>query len=122
MKKGSAALTAVIILSAIMISTGLTLTLVAVDNTRVTSMMRSTSQAESYAMSCVEEALRTIKGDNNYTGEVSINSVNINCTATISDISEGEYDKKVVAEGVVDEYTRTITKKVDIDEEVFIVD
>lgn len=83
-KKGNISLTLVIILAAILISMGISLTLTSVDHAYMSRSFYLQTINKTISRSCVEDGINRIKKDPNYTGSFTITLSDGNCIAEIT--------------------------------------
>jgi hypothetical protein len=95
----------------------------------MSSMDLATSSKDSFNLylnemrsrSCLEEGLIRIKNDPTYTGQASITYTNGLCTVDISNDPSNPVMKIFLVNSTVDTYNYSITKKVDISQEPYLI-
>lgn len=112
MKKGSIALTTVIVLTGILLLGGITLTLNSIDLSSGTKDYFARNLAETRLRSCIEESLLKLKSNQAFAGNVVVTYSDGNCTSVIS--NESATVKILTITSTVDEYTLSEIKRVDI--------
>jgi len=85
--KASITLSLVIIISAILLVAGMTLAFVGIDLARTSSSFNDHVIVETYLYSCFDEGMYLINKDKSFTGEVSIQLDQGNCSAVVSNES-----------------------------------
>lgn len=88
-KKGSIAITLVIVISSMLLAGGMNLLLSNIDFTRATVNYRSRQIAVIISKSCLEESLYKLKEDINFTGTFSVPFTDGNCDSTVSNLGGG---------------------------------
>lgn len=110
--KASIALTTVIIVSAILLSGGITLVLVSIDLALARQGHSATTEGRFHSVSCLEEVLKRLSEDSSFEGNVSIAPVEENCTATVSNDPGDSSIKLVEITSVVESYSTLLTRKI----------
>jgi hypothetical protein len=111
-QSGSIALTTVIIITAILLSGGITLLLTSIDLSNMRKGQTATTKAQFQYQSCLEEAVRRIKLNSSYTGTITVNpSGTLLCTAVVTNDSNPT-NKVVVTTVTINNYTQEFTRKV----------
>jgi type II secretory pathway pseudopilin PulG len=82
--KGVIALTTLLVVTAILLFSGLTLLITSSDLTQSVARSSRALLAEVYAKSCLEEAMYKISRDSNYTGTVTNSFSDGNCQAAVT--------------------------------------
>lgn len=100
---GSVGLLTVLIMSTILVVSGITVVLLALDLQRGSAGMKYKIEARILSKTCFEEALNIIKDDLAYTGVYSYTQGSNTCTATVTNISPGMLS--VITEATYNGYT-----------------
>ncbi len=114
LKKGSAALTTVILVSGILFSAGLGLILLSMDLALTSKGFNLKTRTEFNTLSCLEESLRLIKNNESFVGTISPNNPVGSCTANITIDSVNPNYRVVQVTSSIQNYTFSKTEKVDI--------
>lgn len=109
---GGVALTTVIIIMALLISSGLTVVIAGIDHRRAASSQVANTKARINSRSCLEEAVQKIKFNPNFVGSLSLVAVDGGCEATISNDTNPTV-KVVSYKGSYGESNYSTTAKVD---------
>ena len=86
-QRGFVALITVLLISAIIITFGLSVALMNADEVLVSFSNAQQSFVRSGAQSCVQNALNRLRNNNSVSGNVNVNTSNVNCVATIAGAS-----------------------------------
>ena len=112
-KNGSISLTTVLMVSSILLASGLTLVISTVDLSLSTKSFNSQIQAKSRAKTCLEESLYKISKMPSYTGTVNFSYTDGSCSSTIQNDTSVSTTKIVTTNSNIDVYNYTEIKKVD---------
>lgn len=117
---GNIALTTVLVFSGLLVLTGITVIIQAIDFGESTSSYTRQIYAQNTSFSCLEESLYRLSGNISYTGTFQINKVNGgSCSATVSGSGSG---KIVSIESNYRDANFNTTKNVDTSQFPFGVD
>lgn len=100
---GSVGLLTVLIISSILVVSGITVVLLAVDLQRGSAGLKGKVEARTLSKTCFEEALNIIKDDLGYTGVYNYVDGTNTCTATVTNVAPGILN--VETESVYNGYT-----------------
>ena len=89
--RGTIALITVLIVSSMLLSTGVAIVLSSIDLTLSASNINGKLAAEGLIRTCLEESMMKLKYDPAYTGNVNYNNGQGSCTAVISDNANPDY-------------------------------
>jgi len=111
-QKGSVALTTVIVISAILLFSGISILITNIDLTRVANDYNNRLVVTLGIESCFEESLYKLKYDRTYTGTINLSNGFGDCSSLIED--DGVDIKKFTLTSNLDEYYYEVTRRVDI--------
>lgn len=112
-KKGSIALTTVLMVSAILLASGLTLILTSIDLSFASKNFNSYQLSKIRSKTCLEESLYKISKNPSYTGTVSYTYSDGSCTAIITNDLVISTTKIVSINTTLNVYNYSETKRVD---------
>lgn len=118
MKKGSVALTTVILVSGILLTIGVTIILVGIDLSKSSRSYFNYIQAEIYSTSCIEEGLDRVKRNLSLVGTITIPLEEGSCTIIITNETNPSI-KIFDISSIYQENTYKIIKKVDTSKNPF---
>lgn len=120
-ERASVGLTTVLIITAILLSGGITIALINVDMAFASKNFASRNVAELIGVTCFEESMREFKSSTAFVGEVNYSNTVGSCLATVSNDPVDPNVKLVEIESTVGEYVYSYLKEVDISTEPFSV-
>lgn len=106
--RGFTTLLGVLIVGAVASTIALSLLVFGIDSAKTSFVIEQSSQAQSLANACAQEALEQIRVLNTFTGSGTLNVTPNSCTYTVTD--EGGSVKKINATGIAG----TITLKIQV--------
>ncbi len=109
--KGSIALTTVIVISSLLLFSGITLILTSIDLAFATKDYNGLTLAKIRASSCFEESLLNIKNTPTFTGTGTITATDGSCTYTVS--NESVTIKSILITSTFGEFAYSETKRLD---------
>jgi hypothetical protein len=112
LKKASVALTSVLLISAILLSSGITLVLTNIDLARASKDFFALQKNKLNAETCLEESLFDIKQNFSYTGTFNYSNPVGSCTAVVSDGTPSTI-KIVEMTSIVGDYYYRTTVRID---------
>ncbi len=113
-KKGVVALVTLIMMSIMLMLSGITLVMSNIDVTKSSRSLNMGVLARYQAYSCLEESLLKISASTSYTGTVSITNAYGTCQGVITNHQTNPLIKIVQLTGTVQGYSFTQTRNVDI--------
>jgi hypothetical protein len=105
--EGSASLITVVLLTAILIITGLTVVFMSIDLQKNNLAYKSKVEVKVTAKSCFEESMNVVKDNLTYTGTFNFVENGHSCVSTITSLGAGISEIEVVATDTVFTYKET---------------
>ena len=118
-ERGSIALITVIVISGILLASGIALTLLSADLALSTENYSARIRLEGSVRTCLEESLHHIKINKSFTGLVEYSENGDSCTADVSDDPGDPNMKVIVIEAAFEEFEANRTHRVDVTTEPF---
>lgn len=120
-KKGSVALTSVIIITAILMFGGITAVISSLDVTNATVNNVYIEKAKVLGGTCFQESLHRVKTLPEFTGDVTFTDIDGNtCTSTVSDNVTPDL-KDINTTSTYNDHTYSFLKRVDISSDPFMI-
>lgn len=117
-QKGNITISTVIVTSSILLVAGAALLLSMSDFSRSSNAYLNNKMNELQIKTCVEEVLRKLKTDMNYSGSYNIPSSQGSCDATVS--ANGNF-RDITIESTYNDYKTSTTRKVDVSTNPYIL-
>lgn len=116
--EGAIALTTVIIISGLLIASGITIVLTSIDLRKSTESSIGVVRSDINSRTCLEESVQRLKYDTTYTGSLSVTLTNGSCEADISDDIDPN-NKVINYTGIFEQASVEYTIRLDISEYPF---
>lgn len=116
-QKGLVVLIAVLIISAVILAIGVSLTLAGIDEISMVDYQDHSQETLAIADGCLEEALLSLNRDNDYSG-ASLNLGNGSCIIEVS--GEGE-SRTILVMATLNNYTRRLEAEVSLSPEFMLI-
>ena len=113
-KKGSIALTLVLVTSSMLLVSGVTVLLLSIDLTLSSKNINNRLLAEIRATTCFEESMFKLKLNTSFTGNVDYSYADGSCSGTIAQDAGNPNHKIIDVSGTIDEYTHNAEYVVDV--------
>lgn len=120
-KKGSVALTLVLVTSSMLLVSGITVLLLSIDLTISSKNVNSRLLADIRSRTCFEESMFRLKQNPSFTGTVEYAYENGNCEGNIAQDAVNANLRVITVSGNLNEYTHNEEYLVDVSEEPFTV-
>ena len=121
---GAIALTAVIVITAILLTGGIAIAYTNIDIARASKNFTSSKFAKNTTVTCLEEAMNRFKSNTSYTGTINFAypDGDSTCQAIVADDAGNPGFKTVDLTGAYEEYSYTESKLVNTNVEPFVIE